>query len=310
MEPSMRKEIFIGGASRSGTTLLGSMLGTHSQMITTPESQFKFNLAPWFEGSEKNPDAIYRELVNNNRFKIWKINPDQSVLNFAKLSTLVHDLVDMYVKANQLHAYTYWVDHTPVNLRHADFLDKAFPNCYFIHLVRDGRAVYASQKSLDIGANDPFFAAIKWTEALASGLLCESRFPDRCLRIYYEDLVREPQKTCTKICEFIGVSFEESMLAGDGFKVPSYTSKQHRLIGSLPDASRIDNWQQIVTDQEVLFFESMTYDMLPMLGYKKMNQGILPKPSEIRQGLSMIKGAIKYITLDKWRMRKRMKKNI
>lgn len=33
--------IFIGACSRSGTTMLGSMLGGHSKAVATPESQFK-----------------------------------------------------------------------------------------------------------------------------------------------------------------------------------------------------------------------------------------------------------------------------
>ena len=43
-----RQNVFIGGAPRSGTTLLGSILGSHSQMLATPESQFKFELTPLF----------------------------------------------------------------------------------------------------------------------------------------------------------------------------------------------------------------------------------------------------------------------
>ena len=35
--------VFIGGCSRSGTTLLGSMLGAHPLAITTPESPFKIH---------------------------------------------------------------------------------------------------------------------------------------------------------------------------------------------------------------------------------------------------------------------------
>ena len=35
-----KKVVFIGGCSRSGTTLLGSLLGSPSNCVTTPESQF------------------------------------------------------------------------------------------------------------------------------------------------------------------------------------------------------------------------------------------------------------------------------
>lgn len=41
---SIKQQIFIGGCSRSGTTLLGAMLGAHSDIICSPESHFKIDV--------------------------------------------------------------------------------------------------------------------------------------------------------------------------------------------------------------------------------------------------------------------------
>jgi hypothetical protein len=38
------KPIFIGGCERSGTTLLGAMLGTHPRYLCVPEMKFKIDV--------------------------------------------------------------------------------------------------------------------------------------------------------------------------------------------------------------------------------------------------------------------------
>jgi len=52
----------------------------------------------------------------------------------------------------------------------------------------------------------------------------------------------------------------------------------------------------------------MTFDLLPMLGYPKVSQGFQPKPSEIRQAWLLFKGAVQYLTIDRWRLKRRLSK--
>ena len=77
------KSIFIGGAPRSGTTMLGAILGTHSQTLTSPETQFKFQLSPLFKKEIKSPDEIYNALLRNQRFRVWKFNIAKEKINIS-----------------------------------------------------------------------------------------------------------------------------------------------------------------------------------------------------------------------------------
>lgn len=304
----MRKSVFIGGASRSGTTMLGAMLGSHSLMFATPESQFKFDVAPQFDASAFTPKEIIRYIKDHPRFRLWNFEVDEPSLDTSGHGALIRSIVDQYAGWKDKGAARFWIDHTPVNLRHSDFLNQHYPDCLYIHIIRDGRAVMASQFSLDWGSNDPVFAALKWIEPLCVGMACESAFPDRCLRVHYEQLVLHPEEECKRICKFLGVYYEPGMIRGEGFDVPAFTKSNHQLVGQLPLPERIDHWKKTLKTEQIQIFEIMTFDLLPMLGYPKVSQGFQPKPSEIRQAWLLFKGAVQYLTIDRWRLKRRLSK--
>lgn len=307
--PTHFNKVFIGGAPRSGTTLLASMIGSHSRVLATPETQFKFDLDAVIQSPGAKREDIIQQLEQHKRFRIWNFKPDFSNVSVNDVSTLMDNLVTLYAASVGKPSFDVWIDSTPVNLRHASFLQRKFPDAKFIHLVRDGRAVYASQRNLDWGSKDPIFAALKWMEALCPGLLAESKYKLKCIRVHFEDLANNPVFECTRICDFIGIPFEKTMLSGKDYKLPAYTRTQHQLVGTKPDTTRIDGWKQSLTAKEVMYFESMTYDVLDMLGYERINKGILKKPNEITQAAIMAKGALKYMTINKWKNRQRFKKN-
>ena len=73
----MKKLVFIGGCPRSGTTMLGAMLGSASQHIATPESQFKellpfTNRVKWDEGLSF--ERLQKYLEEDFRFRLWDID--------------------------------------------------------------------------------------------------------------------------------------------------------------------------------------------------------------------------------------------
>ena len=65
-----KKSIFIGGCDRSGTTMLGSMLGMGTGCVTTPESFFK--MAVYFgdqDGMEmEEVGEVLRKVGDDFRF--------------------------------------------------------------------------------------------------------------------------------------------------------------------------------------------------------------------------------------------------
>lgn len=267
------KAIFIGGCARSGTTLLGAMLGAHPRCICVPESQFKAQLL-------KDPRLIesadiHRFITGQWRFKLWDLplGADDLALNGTaenRPARSMQHLVQLYAaKVGKTEARV-WIDHTPHNVRQAQLLAGAFPDAKFIHLVRDGRAIAASVMPLDWGPNSITEAAHFWVEQTAYGLAAEQTLgPERVRRVYYEELVRNPDGVMRELADFAGLDFTPRLVEGGGFIPPRYTADQHTLVASRPDPSRIDAWRSKLSRREHEIFEHLTEDFLGYLGYPR-----------------------------------------
>lgn len=269
------RPILIGGCDRSGTTLLGSMLGNRQDAITIPESQFRLEVFADLAQRGKDPcsEEILDYFLRHWRFRLWNVEVDRE--NILGKNPCYRGAFEALIKAYAGSAGKpnpeIWVDHTPANARNATAQLEAFPDAKMIHLVRDGRAVVASVMKLDWGPNTIVNSTRWWIEMMSQGLAIEtSRFASRVIRVRYEDVVRNPRFEIERICEFTGLDFRESMLTSGGFQVPDYTRRQHALVGGCPDPSRLNSWQRELSPREIEIFEALSNDLLPLLGYEKL----------------------------------------
>lgn len=308
------KPVFIGGCDRSGTTFMGALLGAHSQCVTTPESQFIIETFQHFDSYENDLSWCINRITNNWRYKIWDLHVNYD--NYDDLgdrvdySELILFIVWEYSKKISKQSPKIWIDHTPWNTRYALTLHELFPQSKFIHLVRDGRAIAASISQLDWPIVSINRRARFWLERLSFGLAAEKYFgPDNYLSIRFEDLVLEPENTLIKICQFLNIEFQPSLLSGNGFVPPKYTMKQHSLVGTPPDPDRVLAWKKQLSAREIEIFEYITGDMLSYLGYTRMFDG-KAKPPSLKDEMIMnleqfFKGTFNFL-----RMRNRRRKSL
>jgi hypothetical protein len=243
MEPmATMTPVFVGGCDRSGTTVLGAMLGTHSDCLCVPESQFIIAAisSPRFSRSNLDVAAALDLIANHPRFRIWQTGLGESTTSPRPTATSYAELIEWLVtrygtKCGKPSARI-WVDHTPSNVKYAASLFELFPGGKLVHIVRDGRAV-------------------------ASSLL------RRVARVRYEDLISRPEETLKRLCAFAGIDYQPGMVEGTGFRVPAFTRAQHALVGQRPSPSRIDAWRGELSPRQVEIFESIAGDMLTYLGY-------------------------------------------
>jgi hypothetical protein len=266
------RAIFIGGHPRSGTTLLGAMLGAHSACICTPESQFKIRVHRHFENRHRpvDLDAARAMIEKHWRFKLWGLDLDLPPLaEPASYADLLFSLAREYAAQEGKPHARCWVDHTPSNLRHASTLRRLFPASQLIHIVRDGRAVAASIMPLDWGPNTICSAAHSWADAVSQALETEMALGrDAVKRVRYEALVREPEAVLRELCEWLDLEYESAMREARGFVVPAYTAGQHALLGGGADPARIAAWEQALSPRQIEIFESIAGDLLQALGYR------------------------------------------
>lgn len=276
------KSVFIGGCPRSGTTMLGSILGSAPDCVVTPESHFKQTIPAdlnvnWNEGIDRRD--FLASLEKSFRFKLWKISLplEKDMPHILKPADYRRAILSLASEYADKKNWRFWIDHTPQNIQNPLMLLKIFPKAKFIHIVRDPRAVASSVIPLFWGPDSAEEAAFWWAQKLFYGEVLEHAYPDRCLRIYYEDILTSPEKNIKEVCDFCGINFDNSMLSGSDFKSPKYTRNQHKLIGLKPEPSRLDSWKKNLDIWQIAEIEKIIGDIMELIGYNRFAIGKLPK---------------------------------
>lgn len=270
------RPLFIGGCDRSGTTMLGDMLGATPQSFATPESQWIHQLAPLLHlKAFSSPREAVDWLRTEFRFAVWDLNDYgdelESAIQLDDPARSVQAILQCYLQHNlpEKRNAPVWVDHTPDNMYFYPVLRSLFPDARYIHIVRDGRAVFQSIRDLDWGPNNAYMGTRFWSKRLEQAISVEMAEADNCLRVRYEDLLRDPTTEVQRICTFADLPFEPAMLNGGGLILPAFTRGQHKLVGKPPDPSRLDAWRTRLSQREVEDFEAWpaTRRYMQVFGY-------------------------------------------
>lgn len=257
------RPLFIGGCDRSGTTMLGDILGATPRSFATPESQWVHQLAPLLHLQNfSNAEEAVEWLRTEFRFAVWDLNDKRGELEAAMRldnpRSSVEAIINCYLQHNQpeKREAPVWVDHTPDNIYFYPVLRSLFPDARYVHIVRDGRAVFQSIRDLDWGPNNAYMGTRFWAKRLEQAIGVEMAEGDNCLRVRYEDVLRDPAAEVQRICAFADLPYDPAMLNGGGLILPTFTRGQHKLVGKPPDASRIEAWRNKLTPREIADFEA------------------------------------------------------
>ena len=268
------RPIFIGGSPRSGTTLLGTVLGAHPLCCPVPEAQFKVELLRTLPPNPEPAQALrtLQAAIQSPRFQGWK--PAAERLRHAGIGQvgaypqLIDQLVAEYAGLAGRGEATHWIDGTPSNKNFLPTLLRLFPGARAIHIVRDGRAVANSVMKRDWGPNTVITAAWWWLGHLSHGLAAELNLPpDRIKRIQYETLVRHPKDTLVDLCKWLDLEYSERMLDSRFYTVDPSAAAFNPLTKQAPRDDRADAWRQSLSPRQIEIFEAESKEMLMYLGY-------------------------------------------
>lgn len=222
---------FIIGTGRCGTSLLGQMLNSNSKICVPPELQLIFECDEngnrlieevWTRGdcdfSAEELSSIIKRCCPH---KLELFFDYQGYCKDANLASLSESklLTDFYSAIAKSHNKSWLIEQTPWYGQRIDLLVKLFPDAKFIHMVRDGRDVALSFSRTpwwhkSVGLNLGRWAReIKKISVDASVYLDVSRY----IEVKYEDLVLNPKYELSRVCEFLGVDFEEPMVDATNF---------------------------------------------------------------------------------------------
>lgn len=276
-EGQRKPPVFLLGSQRSGTTMLRLMLNNHPNLAIPHESAFITiyykKLAKYNDLS--NTQSARRLLADVSRHPLvqrGKLIADPDAILARPIRTYRDFVEAIFQSYADSLGKARWGDKTPFYTADIDILRLIFPDAKFIHLVRDGRDVLVSQKSIEwMSGNLPkLILDWRWKTTIAHkvGMVLKDDF----LEIRYEDLVRAPAPNLQKICAFLDEPYEPTMLEySEGAKdvVPTESLKWHRNSVRPPDPTQLDKWKTQLSKAERTIFEQLAGDALDLFGYER-----------------------------------------
>src|SRR5690606_15031419 len=106
----------------------------------------------------------------------------------------------------------------------------AFPNAKFIHVIRDGRDCAASFHRR--WQSNPRRTVTRWKHSVRQGREQGASLGDRYLEVRYEDVTRDPDIALRGICSFLGIEFDDSILAAGRSRQDVASAKSARIVQS------------------------------------------------------------------------------
>jgi len=280
--------IFIIGVDRSGTTLLSLILDSHSHIAIPFESHF---ITKYYKdkakfgdlNKEKNRLFLVKSILSEFYVKQWDKKIEIEDINLDNCSSLEKTIYEIFSVYAKLHGKDIWGDKTPEYTSEIHIINKMFPNCKFIHIIRDGRDVALSLVKQWWGAND-FISAIKyWEKTLSCARKMLRMLPnERYIELKYENLLTNPENEIKRILSFLRLDFEPEMMEKyrqkAGLKVGERIKKHHVNLTQNLIRENAYKWKQKLSPADQAIAYEIAGDLIEELGYDK---GVVSHPFKL-----------------------------
>ncbi len=209
----------IVGASSSGSTLLGILLDHHPDIACGPEigvlnkaemygefSHVQKKISKWLKyGVPTRGYAEYAPFFFNLDAYFWT---HTELVELAQQSANVREFYDkFFTRYLEQRKKKIWGENTLSNSYCLPQLLTLYPRLKIIHLIRDGRD---SMCSVMGRGGSIYHSGAQWLYAVSSGLAFRGH--QNYFELRYEQFVADPESHLKRLCEFIGVEFDPTML--------------------------------------------------------------------------------------------------
>lgn len=201
--------IFVGGAPRSGTTLVQNMLDSHPDILGGPEFM---HLPDIIQLRKKMYDSVKKRRID-------------LYCSYEDIDKHIRTLIEAFLLPFMEKYGSYILsEKTPGNVLVFTELMDLFPESKFIHVLRDPRAIVASM--LQVGKRAKKVreirtqnfthrtsSAINYIKScLEKGFAAEQKAPARIITVTYERMVAEPVLETKRICKFLDLEWSSDMV--------------------------------------------------------------------------------------------------
>jgi hypothetical protein len=211
--------VFIVGMNGSGTTMLHQHLGQHPELFAFPQESY---VLPHFIKAS----ARYGDLADDSNFrKLWQDMASSFIFRFrndgeplpvpddwretSRTAAAIFDRIMHHFAAAA--GKQRWSEKTPMHVLHIQRIAEDLPASRFVHMIRDGRDCAASDHRR--WGRNAVGTMSRWKHAVMEGRRQGQAIGARYLEIRYEDITAEPETHLRQVCEFLGLAFDEEVLA-------------------------------------------------------------------------------------------------
>ena len=195
--------IFVGGMPRSGTTLMRVMLDAHPDVRCGEET----HVVPMLLGMRTNLGA--KEF---SRTRLTEAGITGEILDDATRAFILE------IIAHHGEPAKYLCNKDPFTQKSSVYLKRIFPNAKFLFMVRDGRATVHSFITRNVSIGGFNLKSYKQSLGMWSKVMtamyseCLQVGSESCMPVYYEQLVLQPEVWMKRVVNFLGISWNESVL--------------------------------------------------------------------------------------------------
>ncbi len=275
--------VFVGGAERSGTTLLRNMLNAHPAVAVPDESPFvhQTHLRLVGAGEQGNIELAWRLIRESNRFRQWRLPAAevQALLDRTpprSYAELVRALHAAYARSR---GKPHSGDKTTGNALRFTWLAELFPDSRFVHVIRDPREVCMSRTVQIFNNGSLPGAARHWRAHVLAARTAAPRLGDRMIEIRYEQLVSSPRAHLEQLCAFIGIPFDSAMLeyGDEPDALPRHGQDVH---AREPVQEQLRSWREELTADDVSVIEFIVAELMDEAGYRREVARLTPRAAE------------------------------
>ncbi|MGO9344625.1 MAG: sulfotransferase family protein [Acidimicrobiales bacterium] len=214
----MDRPIFVVGCPRSGTTLVRTILNTHPNLSSGPETHFLASLA---------------EIERSGWHQLWLYGFTQE-----EWHSQVRDLFTrVHTQLAEREGKPRWVDKTPGYALILDYIDQLYPDCQVIHVIRNPRDVIDSWRRR-WGFKRAGHAVGTWSQHVrAARAFGDRHSADRYKEIRYEELVSTPKEVLVELLSWLHEPWDDDVL---DLTRPTSLRTKRRNAGGMKE--RRDEW--------------------------------------------------------------------
>jgi sulfotransferase family protein len=197
---STESPIFVGGCPRTGTTLLYSILTSHSRIYLGLESGLL--------AGNQDLDHLARRLEV----------PRSTLEDALSQSYCVPDFIQRVLTGiMKQRGRVRWGDKSPMNVAFVDRLFAWFPNGRFIHVIRDGRDAACSLRTWSMRNGIRETVTHPWSQCVAQWVASTRqglrwRTDSRYYELKYESLIESPERTIEELLQWLNEPWEPAIL--------------------------------------------------------------------------------------------------